>query len=355
MECNGPMDSTDPVAAVLLAAGAATRFGSRKAAVRVGTRTMVEAVADTAAAAGLRPVLVVAPASLSPPVTATPVVNDAPEQGLSRSLQLGIDAVPPECAAAVVLLGDQPTVSAATLRALLDARGATPIVAVRAEGRLGPPVLLERRAFEMVRDLDGDAGLRDALEGRPELVTAVDRERHAPDVDVPADLERITERCAGCGARYLPVEHGETHPYIGASPACWAAFGEVLAREFQDRAYGRVHRHTVDVYAAQHPGENDRRQRQSVAIHLIGLCHWLEHGLDAPGIIAATEAMLKAGRRDWPWLEPPTAYEMTVGDVLGARNGEEHERLVRRWAETTWKAWSPHHETVRRWAREALP
>jgi CTP:molybdopterin cytidylyltransferase MocA len=354
MECNGPMDRSEPVAAVVLAAGAGTRFGAPKASVRIGTRTMVEAVADTAATAGLRPVIVVVPGSMSPPAGSTAVVNDAPEAGLSRSLQLGFAAVPPACAAAVVLLGDQPTVRPTTVGALLDARGITPIVAVRAEGRVGPPVLLERDAFAFVADLGGDAGLRHVLEDRPELVTAVDRDRHDHDVDVPADLERVTEACPGCGARYLPVEHGETHPYIGASPACWAAFGELLAREFQDRAYGRVHRHTVDVYTVQHPGEDDRRQRQSVAIHLIGLCHWLEHGLDAPRVIAATQAMLKDGRPEWPWLEPPTAYGLTVLDVLVARNGEEHERLVRHWAETTWRAWSPHHATVRRWAREAL-
>ena len=37
-----------------------------------------------------------------------------------------------------------------------------------------------------------------------------------------------------------------------------------------------------------------------------------------------------------------------------ARDGFEHVRLVRRWAETTWEAWSSHHAQVREWAAEAL-
>jgi hypothetical protein len=178
--------------------------------------------------------------------------------------------------------------------------------------------------------------------------------RHHPGVDDPSDIEVLAEVCPGCGGRYAQHATDVTHEYIGASPACWGAFGEVLAREFQEPAYGRIHRHTVDVYITQHPGVDGRRQRQSVAIHLIGLCHWLEHGLDTQRIIHATQTMLKGDRPEWPWLEPPTSHEMTVGDVLAAESGEEHEQRVRRWGEATWQAWSAHHDLVRRWAAHAL-
>ena len=62
--------------------------------------------------------------------------------------------------------------------------------------------------------------------------------------------------------------------------------------------------------------------------------------------------------REWPWLEPPTSYAMTAIDVLAARDGEEHLRLVREWAASAWEAWSTHHEAgpaqLAR-AAEALP
>ena len=45
---------------------------------------------------------------------------------------------------------------------------------------------------------------------------------------------------------------------------------------------------------------------------------------------------------------------MTVVDVLVARNGAAHVRLVTRWAETTWEAWAAHQDLVRGWAAEAM-
>jgi CTP:molybdopterin cytidylyltransferase MocA len=340
------------VAAVILAAGASTRFGSPKAAMRVGSRTMLQVVIDLATAAGLSPVIVVAPSALDVPDSAEAVRNDAPEQGMSRSLRMAIAAVPPVAEAAIVLLADQPTVDVEHLRGLDGWRGVTPVVATRSDGVLGPPVLIEREGFGLVEGLEGDAGLRDLLRADPALVTAVDHEA-IPDVDTPDDLDRITEACPGCGARYLPQVLDESHPYIGASPACWAAFGELLAREFGNPAYGVVHRHTADIYAVQHPGDDGRQQRQSVALHLVGICHWLEHGLTAAQLNPVTQT-LASSKADWPWLTPPGRYEMTVLDVLRARSGEEHVHRTRAWAASVWEAWEPHHETVRRWAADAL-
>jgi len=340
------------VAAVILAAGGSTRFGAPKPAVRIGSRTMLQVVVDTATAADLSPAIVVAPSSLPVPEPATAVRNDSPDLGMSRSLQLGIAAVPPDAEAAVVLLADQPTVSVEHLRSLDGWRGATPVVATDSDGVLGPPALIEREGFALVRASGGDTGLRDFLRADPSLVTAV---AHAPipDVDTAEDLERITEPCPGCGARYLPQAVDEMHPYIGALPACWSTFGELLAREFGDVTFGRVHRHSVDVYAVQHPGIDDRRQRQSVALHLIGLCHWVEHGIEADRLTAITQRLANDDRA-WPWLTPPVGYPMTVVDVLVARDGAEHVRLVTRWAETTWEAWAAHRDLVRGWAAEAM-
>ncbi len=339
-------------AAVILAAGASSRFGGPKQLIRIGARSLVGIVADVATAAGLSPVIVVAPPGLAVPETVLAVLNEVPSAGLSRSLRLGLAAVPPEGEAAVILLADQPTVDVALLQELDSWRGGTPIVATRADGVLGPPVLLEREAFSMVDGLTGDIGLRELLRMDPDAVTVVDHEP-LPDIDTPADLETITDACPGCGTRYLPQVLDETHPYIGASPACWATFGEVLAREFENVTFGRVHRHTVDVYSVQHPGTDDRRQRQSVALHLIGLCHWLEHDLGMERLNAITQR-LASSDRDWPWLDPPAAFPMTVVDVLQATDGPEHVQLVRRWAESTWDAWSAHHDQVRAWASEAL-
>src|SRR5688500_6365417 len=109
------------VAAVILAAGASTRFGSPKQDAPVGSGTMLAAVADLARAAGLSPVIVVVPPSRAVRPDVVPVINADPAAGLSRSLRLGLAAVPAELGAAVVLLGDQPTLQVSTIRSLLSA------------------------------------------------------------------------------------------------------------------------------------------------------------------------------------------------------------------------------------------
>ena len=180
-------------AAVILAAGASTRFGSPKPLARIGDRTMLATVIDLARESGLDPIVAVVPAGIAVPPDAVPVVNTQPEAGLSRSLRMGIAAVPVEADGAVILLGDQPTLAAATVRAVLEAaRRGGQVIAARANGRLGPPVLVTRDAFGLVLDAIGDEGLRSILLNHPELVTPVEVRAHAPDIDTPADLERLS-------------------------------------------------------------------------------------------------------------------------------------------------------------------
>ena len=120
--------------------------------------------------------------------------------------------------------------------------------------------------------------------------------------------------CPGCGAMVPDVE-GPTHAYIGASPGCWAAWGQLQARSFASHAIAAVQPLAVDVYAVQHPGLAERRAIQSVWVHLVSLCLILEHGrLPADGIRA--KQRLLAGARTFARLEPPTGrYAMTVLDV----------------------------------------
>ncbi len=156
------------------------------------------------------------------------------------------------------------------------------------------------------------------------------------------------DRCFSCGGEFQVIE-GPVHPYMKSTPGCWAAFGEVLAREYSNLDFFNVHRLTVDSYAAQHPGSTDRQSIQSVGVHLIRLCLFLERGLTAE---KANSAMLEAGKKKhtFTWLEPPANQgAITVADVLQASSVAEHTATVRSWARCVWKAWSPHHETIRAW------
>lgn len=152
--------------------------------------------------------------------------------------------------------------------------------------------------------------------------------------------------CTGCGA-LLEEREGPVHRYMESSPACWAVFGEVLVREYQDQAYFDVHKFTVDAYAVQHPGRPSPQTIQSVAVHLIRLCLMLEKGLANERANAAIKAAVE---REYVWLTPPASMgPVTVVDVHKAVDLAGHKRMVRSWAESAWKAWSGHHDQIKAW------
>jgi CTP:molybdopterin cytidylyltransferase MocA len=189
------MVRTGTTGAVILAAGESRRFGSPKQLAMLGDRTLLEHVLELAWRIGLRPVVAVVPIWLSRPASADAGVswvrNAHPERGLSHSLRLGLGALPPHVTGTMILLGDQPLVEEAHLRAILAARGQRPIIATLSQGLAMPPLLLERAAFALADSLSGDVGLRGLLREQGDRVTGIAPAQPASDVDVPDDLDRL--------------------------------------------------------------------------------------------------------------------------------------------------------------------
>lgn len=133
-----------------------------------------------------------------------PIINDAPDLGLSRSLQLGLAGLEsrragePYTGAALVFLADQPLVRVEIVKAVISAwrAGAGVIVRPRYEARPdvpGHPVLLDRSIWPLAHQLEGDHGLAGLLDSTsiPTVTLAVAGDN--PDVDTPADLHAIEE------------------------------------------------------------------------------------------------------------------------------------------------------------------
>ena len=190
------------VVAIVLAAGAATRFGSAKQLAPLDDRPLLQHPLDALAAAGIDDVVVVLGAEAAAIEEAIAWrterrrVNPRPEDGLASSLRIGLDAAAedPAADAVLVVLGDQPSVRPEVLRAVIDAAGETdrPIVRPRYTADGAPnPVLVRREAWALAAGLDGDRGLGPLIARHPDLVHELPVEGAIPDVDTPADLASL--------------------------------------------------------------------------------------------------------------------------------------------------------------------
>jgi molybdenum cofactor cytidylyltransferase len=121
--------------------------------------------------------------------------NPKASTGMASSLHVGLRAMRDEIAAAVILLGDQPLVGSRTIAALMRAwrrEGSRPAVAVaQAHGEWAPPVVLARELWSELFALKGDAGARQILQGRPELLDMVPAPGRPDDIDTPEDYAKI--------------------------------------------------------------------------------------------------------------------------------------------------------------------
>jgi len=124
-------------------------------------------------------------------------VNPDWESGMGSSLRIGLAAVPARCQAAVVLLVDQPFVSAEAVRAVIDEhRQGADIVTAAYHGRRGHPVLFAARHWpEIAASAVGDQGARSflAAHGAETAAVACDGLGSLDDVDTPADLADLAE------------------------------------------------------------------------------------------------------------------------------------------------------------------
>ena len=166
------------IAVVVLAAGASTRFGEPKQSLLLG------GVLERVRAAGAVDAIVVVTGAYDVDADAQVVHCPSWERGPGASLRCGLDGLPPETEAAVVVLADGPNLAPAAIDRVVAAwrDGTGDVVAASYGGERGHPVVLGRAAWARVPD-EGARALEPALVACDDL--------GAPgDVDFPVDLRR---------------------------------------------------------------------------------------------------------------------------------------------------------------------
>lgn len=187
------------VFAAVLAAGESRRFGSTKQLATVDGEPLVARAARRAASVcGDNCILVVGHDARRVIGAAGDrcrflLVNDRYAEGMGTSVALTVRALSPVADALLIVLADQPLVTAAHLGSLIDAWSGDDdeIVASRFDGVAGPPLLLPSDTFDELRSLSGDRGARALLNDDRFRLTAIDCAAAAIDVDVPEDIATL--------------------------------------------------------------------------------------------------------------------------------------------------------------------
>jgi molybdenum cofactor cytidylyltransferase len=185
------------VCGLVLAAGGSSRLGRPKQLLPYRGATLLDWVLGTARACRFDQLVVAlggAAAEVRERVDlggVDVVVNDAYAGGCSSSIAAALGAVHARCDVLVLLLGDQPGVTPANVRALLVGRGDAPLAVCRYDEGRGHPFAFGRQVFGELAELHGDKGVWKLLD-RHAAVAEVRVPGPVPiDVDTPDDYAAV--------------------------------------------------------------------------------------------------------------------------------------------------------------------
>lgn len=194
---------------IILAAGGSVRLGQPKQLMRTEVfdpeapgETLLARTVRLAQEAGAAPLLVVLGAHAEAIQQAvdlsrcTIVENLQWQQGMASSLRAGITAVIeqiPAASGALLMVCDQPALSAAHLRSLLASHRAEReiVAASHYAGRAGVPAVVPRALFPALLALSGDRGARAIFEQAELPIRCIEFPGGEWEIDTLEDLNRI--------------------------------------------------------------------------------------------------------------------------------------------------------------------
>jgi molybdenum cofactor cytidylyltransferase len=187
------------VTGLLLAAGGSSRLGRPKQLLPYGGATLLDHTLATARECAFDQLLCViggaaAEVRAAVDLTGAEVLeNDQFGSGCSSSIGLAVEAIDPRSDVLVLLLGDQPGVTASTVAELLAHRGDARLALCRYDDGRGHPFAFARSMFGELADLHGDKAVWKLQDQLGDEVVEVRIEGPIPlDVDTWDDYEALT-------------------------------------------------------------------------------------------------------------------------------------------------------------------
>ena len=183
------MPEEPKIAVILEAAGNSTRFGSNKLLhIMDDGRPMIASIFDAVRPLDVyKKILVTQYDDIAEMAAGFDVVmNDRPDLGISRSMQLGLAAAG-DVDAYMFCVCDQPGLSTSTIKKLIEAykKGTAGIVSLAWQGKMCNPKIFSSRYMEELMRLSGDTGGRQIIAAHKDdlLLIEAESEDEVKDID----------------------------------------------------------------------------------------------------------------------------------------------------------------------------
>jgi molybdenum cofactor cytidylyltransferase len=183
---------------IILAAGESSRLGRPKQNLLFNGQTLLQSALYAAQQSNCEPVLVVLGANadqIALSVDANILYNKDWSEGIASSIRMAIGELEkyPAVTSVILMLCDQPFVSASILNALISKQTETGklIIACTYNGTTGVPALFDCSLFAELRLLQGQEGAKKLLKAYAGYIATVPFEQGNIDVDTPEDYEKL--------------------------------------------------------------------------------------------------------------------------------------------------------------------
>jgi molybdenum cofactor cytidylyltransferase len=196
---------------IVLASGNSTRMGKPKLLLSWMGTSLIEHVLNKTNLVPFKEVMVVIPDQneclnkIVNQFECSPIYNISPHKGLGHSLSLAFQSLPTSSEAAIILLGDQPTLSPEDIRRVWMAfkrirsrQGYCPKIIIQMkyrDGRVGHPTLFSHHFFAELRSLSDDKGGKDIIHKNSQfLFLCFTGNEYPNDIDTPFDYSLLLKK-----------------------------------------------------------------------------------------------------------------------------------------------------------------
>jgi len=187
---------------LLLAAGNSSRMGQPKMLLDFKGKTFLQHIIDEVKTLRGASLLVVTGCyhDMLKPVLESQQIpfikNTLWQEGMGSSIREGIKRLQqhnPDAGNVIVLVCDQPHISAAVLQQMINAKQTTGkgIVACSYDGTTGTPVLFDKKYFSQLSLLQGTSGAKKMIQQFNDDVDTINFPEGAIDIDTPEDYNKL--------------------------------------------------------------------------------------------------------------------------------------------------------------------